>query len=81
MSTAPDPVPADAHYDAYPDVEWRVSTFSRPGDPRVETALLPDGRIAVRNTARPEDGLVFFTRAEMDAWIKGVKANEFDDLM
>jgi len=23
---------------------------------------------------------VFFTRAEMDAWIKGCKAGEFDDL-
>jgi hypothetical protein len=25
-------------------------------------------------------GVVFFTSAEMDAWIKGIKAGEFDDL-
>ena len=46
----------------------------------VEAAALDDGRIAVRNSNHPSEGVVFFTRAEMDAWIKGVKAGEFDDL-
>lgn len=46
----------------------------------VEVAALPDGRIAVRNSNQPGAGVVDFTRAEMDAWIKGVKAGEFDDL-
>ncbi|MGH8078724.1 MAG: DUF397 domain-containing protein [Lysobacter sp.] len=36
--------------------------------------------IAVRNSNHPGAGAVYFTRAEMDAWIKGVKAGEFDDL-
>jgi hypothetical protein len=46
----------------------------------VEVAALPDGRIAVRNGNHPDDGLVLFTRAEIHAWISGVKAGEFDDL-
>ncbi|MGH3825038.1 MAG: DUF397 domain-containing protein [Pseudonocardiaceae bacterium] len=46
----------------------------------VEVAAFPDGRIAVRNSNNLGAGVVFFTRAEMDAWIKGVKAGEFDDL-
>jgi hypothetical protein len=36
--------------------------------------------MAVRNSNHPEAGAVFFTRAEMAAWIQGVKAGEFDDL-
>jgi hypothetical protein len=46
----------------------------------VEVAALPDGYIAVRNSNRPHDGMVLFTPAEMNAWISGVKAGEFDDL-
>ena len=46
----------------------------------VEVALLDDGRTAVRNSNHPEAGVVVFTRAEMDAYIKGVKVGEFDDL-
>jgi hypothetical protein len=42
---------------------------------------LPDGRIAVRNSNHPDDGLVLVTRAEMNAWINGVKAGEFDKLI
>jgi len=41
---------------------------------------LPDGRIAVRNSNHPDDGVVLFTASEMTAWIHGVKAGEFDDL-
>lgn len=59
---------------------WRTSSFSGHQGACVETALLADGSIAVRNSNDPEADVVFFTRAEMDAWIKGVKAGEFDDL-
>jgi Domain of unknown function (DUF397) len=59
---------------------WRTSSFSGHEGSCVETALLADGSIAVRNSNDPEADVVFFTRAEMDAWIKGVKAGEFDDL-
>jgi hypothetical protein len=60
---------------------WRTSSFSGNNGTCVEVAALPDGRIAVRNSNQPEQGIVLFTRAEMEAWIHGVKAGEFDDLM
>jgi hypothetical protein len=62
---------------------WRTSSFSNGLDPYstcVEVAALPDGRVAVRNSNHPDAGTVLFTRAEMHAWVKGVKAGEFDDL-
>lgn len=59
---------------------WRKSSFSGYQGSCVEAAPLADGRIAVRNSNHPQAGVVFFTRAEMDVWIKGVKAGEFDDL-
>ncbi|MDQ2708769.1 MAG: DUF397 domain-containing protein [Actinomycetota bacterium] len=59
---------------------WRTSSFSNATGDCVEVALLDDDRTAVRNSNQPEAGAVLFTRAEMDAWIKGVKAGEFDDL-
>jgi hypothetical protein len=64
-------------------VQWRTSSFSNDMDTVdtcVEVAALPDGWIAVRNSNHPDAGAVYFTRAAMDAWIKGVKAGEFDDL-
>ncbi|MGH3328931.1 MAG: DUF397 domain-containing protein [Streptomycetales bacterium] len=61
-------------------VAWRISSFSNGSANCVEVAPLEDGRIAVRNSNHPDKAVVFFTRAEMDAWIKGVKAGEFDDL-
>jgi hypothetical protein len=64
--------------------EWRKSSFSGSGDKGsgncVEVAELIDGTIAVRNSNRPEAGVVFFTRTEIAAWINGCKAGEFDDL-
>ena len=59
---------------------WRTSSFSGNNGTCVELAALPDGHIAVRNSNHPDAGVVLFTRAEMSAWINGVKAGEFDDL-
>lgn len=59
---------------------WRTSSFSGNNGTCVEVAACPDGRIAVRNSNHPDEAAVLFTRAEMDAWIRGVKAGEFDDL-
>ncbi|MCA1834827.1 MAG: DUF397 domain-containing protein [Actinobacteria bacterium] len=60
---------------------WRTSSFSGNNGTCVEVAALPDGHIAVRNSNQPDRGVVLFTRAEMEAWIHGVKAGEFDDLL
>jgi len=63
---------------------WRKSSFSggggNGGADCAETAQLPDGTVAVRNSKAPEAGAVLFTPAEMAAWINGCKAGEFDDL-
>lgn len=65
-------------------VTWRKSSFSGGGGSSgadcVEVAALPDGRIAVRNSKHPDAGTVLFTTSEMDAWVRGCKAGEFDDL-
>jgi Domain of unknown function (DUF397) len=67
--------------DPYPTItHWRTSSFSGNNGTCVELATLPDGSIVMRNSNHPADGLVLFTRAEMKAWIAGVKAGEFDDL-
>lgn len=72
------------HHDLPEGLNWRKSSFSGGGGEGgadcVESAELPDGTIAVRNSNNPGAGAVLFTRAEMDAWIKGCKAGEFDDL-
>ena len=45
---------------------------------------VPDARdigdVYVRNSKRPSDGTVAFTRSELAAWIAGCQADEFDDL-
>ena len=59
---------------------WRTSSFSGNNGTCVEVAALPDGHIAVRNSKRPYDGTIFFTHAEMNFWINGIKAGDFDGL-
>ena len=58
---------------------WRKSSFSNATGSCVEIAPLDNGRIAVRNSNHPDACVVLFTRAEIDAYLKGVKAGEFDD--
>jgi len=65
---------------ADPDLLWRRSTFSGNNGACVEVAALPDGRVAVRDSKDPHGGTLMFTRAEIDAWVRGVRAGEFDDL-
>ena len=72
------PVPATP--DQLHAAHWRKSSYSNDQGECVETAQLPDGTIAVRNSNHPQAGAVYFTPAEMNAWIKGCKAGEFDDL-
>jgi hypothetical protein len=57
---------------------WRKSSFSGMAE-CVELAALEDGRIGVRNSHDPAIGVVTFTRAEIDAFVKGVQAGEFDE--
>lgn len=76
----PTSVPAGPVHDPCAMTRWRKSSFSSVAE-CVEVAVLEDGRIGVRNSNDPEGGVVLaFTRAEIDAFVKGVKAGEFDDL-
>lgn len=65
-------------------VVWRKSSFSggadRGGGDCVEAAALSDGwnSRAQQQTSRSRHGV--FTRTEIRAWIKGVRAGEFDNL-
>lgn len=58
---------------------WRKSSFSGDQGACVEAAPLRDDLMATRNGSRPKRAWPF-TRIERDAWIRGAKAGEFDDL-
>lgn len=64
-----------------PDLVWVKSKFSAYNGSCVEMAALPDGNIAMRNSRDPDGPRLIYTRAEIAAWIDGVKAGEFDDFL
>ncbi|WP_024799426.1 DUF397 domain-containing protein [Nocardia sp. BMG51109] len=74
-------IESDARIAGVPVTNWRKSSFSGPDGHCVECAPLPDTAVAVRNSNRPHDGTLVFTRAEWAAWIRGCRAGEFDDLL
>jgi hypothetical protein len=63
------------------DVTWRKSRHSNSQGTCVELAGLPGGTIAVRNSRHPDSPALVYSPAEMDAFIRGVKDGEFDDLL
>jgi hypothetical protein len=66
--------------DQLPVTAWRKSLASNPSGSCVEVAALPDGAIAVRNSRHPTGPALIYTRAEVAAFLAGVKDGEFDDL-
>jgi Domain of unknown function (DUF397) len=60
---------------------WRKSGRSSAQGNCVETARLPGGQVAVRNSRHPEGPALIFTRAEVRAFLDGVKDGDFDDLV
>jgi hypothetical protein len=63
------------------ELNWRRSSFASPSATTdvLECALGPDGNTYLRNPDEP-GRFVSFTPQEMDDWIKGCKAGEFDDI-
>ncbi len=59
---------------------WRKSRVSNPSGSCIEVAELPGSAIAVRNSRYPSGPALIYTRAEVAAFLTGVKNGEFDDL-
>jgi predicted secreted Zn-dependent protease len=57
---------------------WRKSSYSSGGGECVETAVLPDRRVAVRDSKHPADAVLIYAPAEWRAFIAGANAGEFD---
>jgi hypothetical protein len=67
-------------HNSTPALRWRKSSASNPTGNCVELAELGSGRIAVRNSRHPSGPVLVYTRAELAAFLSGVRAGEFDDL-
>ena len=64
------------------ELDWRlaVGQGGQAGS-GVELAKLPDGQIAVRNSADPDGPALIYTRAEIEALIGGAQDGDFDALL
>jgi hypothetical protein len=60
--------------------QWRKSSLSNPSGNCVELAELPDGAVAVRNSRHPDGPALIYTKAEIAAFLAGVRNGEFADL-
>jgi hypothetical protein len=65
------------------DVQWRRAGGGPEGEggEGIEMARLPDGQIAVRNSADPDGPALIYTRAEIEALIGGAQDGDFDALL
>ena len=60
---------------------WRKSQASNPSGSCVEIAELPGGQAAVRNSRDKFGPALVYPRAELAAFLLGIKNGEFDGLM
>jgi Domain of unknown function (DUF397) len=74
------------HYNGIPasklhGVQWRKSQRSTAEGECVQTAKLPGGGVAVRNSRHPDGPAILFSDAEFRTFLEGVKHGDFDDLL
>jgi Domain of unknown function (DUF397) len=60
------------------DACWQKSSFSMGNGNCVETALLADRSVAVRDSKQPDEAVLIFTESEWAAFVAGAKNDEFD---
>jgi hypothetical protein len=73
-NTKPDPAELD-----FSTVTWEKSPFSGGNDNCVEFGVVGD-LVAVRDSKRPEQTPLLYTRGEIGALLAGAKAGAFDHL-
>jgi hypothetical protein len=62
-------------------IDYKTSSFCSLGD-CVEVGQMPGGSVTVRDTKDSDRRMALvFTHDEWDAFVKGVKAGEFDPVM
>jgi hypothetical protein len=59
---------------------WRKSSYSGSQGNCVEFAPFGEELVAARNSRDPEGAVLFFDRAELGAFLTGVKNGELDNL-
>jgi hypothetical protein len=62
-------------------VQWRKSRRSTAEGECVQTAKLPGGGVAVRNSRHPEGPVLLFSDAELRTFLEGVKQGDLDDVL
>lgn len=67
--------------EALTGAQWRKSRYSGAMGNCVEVAPLAGGDIAMRNSRDPQGPALVYTRAEIEAFVAGVKDGEFDDML
>ena len=85
MSVPPGPVDHGPVYNGMPataliGVTWHKSRCSSPQGECVELARLATGDVAIRNSRHPDGPALVYTRAEIEAFVQGVRDGDFDQL-
>lgn len=73
-----EPIANGTQADQIPGVTWVKSSFSGANGECVEVAQLSNGEVAMRNSRDPSGPALVYTRAEISAFVAGVKSGEFD---
>ncbi|GIH73382.1 DUF397 domain-containing protein [Sphaerimonospora thailandensis] len=61
--------------------DWRKSRHSNPNGNCVELAVLPDGRVGMRNSRYPAGPVLVYGIPDIESFIRAAKEGEFDDLI